>query len=254
VTDSLAIGAPDPGRSVLVLEASTANASVAVFRGRTLQAREMITMGAGTADTLFPAVLRAMRTAAVEPQSLGAVVCGSGPGSFTSLRIAAAIAKGLGLGADCPLYSVPSSALAVASLPDSAPTGTYFAHSDALRGERYLMELRLEDNREVSALGQPSRVAVELLERRSTSANRVAVGSAPSALPSDYQAVPRAELLMRVRHWDAEPLDLASWEPSYGRLAEAQVKWEAAHGRELGDDPGTIEAHAAPTDRRASDL
>jgi tRNA threonylcarbamoyladenosine biosynthesis protein TsaB len=31
----------------------------------------------------------------------------------------------------------------------------------------------------------------------------------------------------------ADPADLASWEPSYGRLAEAQVKWEAAHGRSL---------------------
>jgi hypothetical protein len=26
---------------------------------------------------------------------------------------------------------------------------------------------------------------------------------------------------------------LASWEPDYGRLAEAQVRWEAAHGRPL---------------------
>jgi hypothetical protein len=31
----------------------------------------------------------------------------------------------------------------------------------------------------------------------------------------------------------AEPADLASWEPAYGRLAEAQVKWEATHGRPL---------------------
>jgi tRNA threonylcarbamoyladenosine biosynthesis protein TsaB len=28
-------------------------------------------------------------------------------------------------------------------------------------------------------------------------------------------------------------VDLASWEPDYGRLAEAQVRWEAAHGRKL---------------------
>lgn len=27
--------------------------------------------------------------------------------------------------------------------------------------------------------------------------------------------------------------DLAAWEPAYGRLAEAQVKWEATHGRSL---------------------
>jgi tRNA threonylcarbamoyladenosine biosynthesis protein TsaB len=27
--------------------------------------------------------------------------------------------------------------------------------------------------------------------------------------------------------------DLANWEPSYGRPAEAQVRWEATHGRTL---------------------
>ena len=33
---------------------------------------------------------------------------------------------------------------------------------------------------------------------------------------------------------DATPAaDLAAWEPTYGRLAEAQVKWEATHGRSL---------------------
>ena len=32
----------------------------------------------------------------------------------------------------------------------------------------------------------------------------------------------------------SEPVDLGSWEPAYGRKAEAQVKWEAAHGRPLG--------------------
>ena len=31
----------------------------------------------------------------------------------------------------------------------------------------------------------------------------------------------------------AAAAELAAWEPSYGRLAEAQVKWEAEHGRPL---------------------
>jgi tRNA threonylcarbamoyladenosine biosynthesis protein TsaB len=31
----------------------------------------------------------------------------------------------------------------------------------------------------------------------------------------------------------AGPVNLAAWEPDYGRLAEAQVRWEAAHGRPL---------------------
>jgi tRNA threonylcarbamoyladenosine biosynthesis protein TsaB len=28
-------------------------------------------------------------------------------------------------------------------------------------------------------------------------------------------------------------VDVASWEPDYGRKAEAQVRWEQAHGRAL---------------------
>jgi hypothetical protein len=29
--------------------------------------------------------------------------------------------------------------------------------------------------------------------------------------------------------------ELDDWEPTYGRPAEAQVRWEAAHGRSLSD-------------------
>jgi hypothetical protein len=32
--------------------------------------------------------------------------------------------------------------------------------------------------------------------------------------------------------------DPAGAEPTYGRLAEAQVRWEHAHGRPLPDPPG----------------
>jgi hypothetical protein len=32
------------------------------------------------------------------------------------------------------------------------------------------------------------------------------------------------------------PVDLGRWEPDYGRLAEAQRRWEATHGRALPRD------------------
>jgi len=34
----------------------------------------------------------------------------------------------------------------------------------------------------------------------------------------------------------AKPVEITTWEPEYGRKAEAQVRWETAHGRELGVD------------------
>ena len=49
------------------------------------------------------------------------IVCGAGPGSFTSLRIAGSIAKGIAGGANRPLYAVPSMALMVGGL--TATTG-----------------------------------------------------------------------------------------------------------------------------------
>jgi tRNA threonylcarbamoyladenosine biosynthesis protein TsaB len=37
-----------------------------------------------------------------------------------------------------------------------------------------------------------------------------------------------------IRDWDADgPVAVDSWEPAYGRLAEAQVQWEARHGTPL---------------------
>jgi tRNA threonylcarbamoyladenosine biosynthesis protein TsaB len=36
----------------------------------------------------------------------------------------------------------------------------------------------------------------------------------------------------------ARVASLDAWEPGYGRLAEAQVRWEAAHGRALSDPSG----------------
>ena len=52
--------------------------------------------------------------------------------------------------------------------------------------------------------------------------------TAPKSTASGLAAVRLADLL------DATPAaDLARWEPMYGRLAEAQVKWEATHGRPL---------------------
>ncbi|MGH9885001.1 MAG: hypothetical protein ACREBE_05715, partial [bacterium] len=48
-------------------------------------------------------------------------------------------------------------------------------------------------------------------------------------------AIPHARAVARLESTLAQlgPVDIGTWEPAYGRLAEAQVKWEAAHGRPL---------------------
>ncbi|MGH7700363.1 MAG: hypothetical protein ACREMJ_07590, partial [Gemmatimonadales bacterium] len=61
--------------------------------------------------------------------------------------------------------------------------------------------------------------------------------------PLDATAVRRsgAEALLALREWSGgvEPVtNPATREPAYGRPAEAQVKWEARHGRPLPDPTG----------------
>src|ERR1043166_1736445 len=73
----------------LVIDASTYRGSVAVLRaGSVLSAGERAMRGADS-EALMPAVVLALDAAGVAIGELDRVVCGGGPGSFTSLRIAA---------------------------------------------------------------------------------------------------------------------------------------------------------------------
>lgn len=225
-------------RPVLVVEAATALGSVALIMpdGR---ARSMaVPMGVGAADGLFPAVIELLREQALDVSQLGAIVCGAGPGSFTSLRIAAALAKGLAHGLSCPLYAVPSLAMAATSLPGDAPAGRYLVHADALRGERYVLAVTRHADGAVSWDGATVRRSIDDL--RTASDSLVSIGVSPPLLASAFEVQPDAATVVHAKgSWRDAAVTLASWEPMYGRLAEAQVKWEESHGRPLPDASGS---------------
>lgn len=224
-------------RLTLVIEASTSAGSVAAFRGDRLVAQASASMGASRDDALFPAV-QAVLDAAREgsggintvADSLAEIVCGDGPGSFTSLRIAAAVAKGLAQASGARVYAVPSLLLAAAGY---GHPGRYLVHGDALRGERYALRVVIDETLTVRADGSVERVAVDALERLADGRPSLAV-SGSSTTEAGPALVPNAAHLLHIADWRARgEVDLATWEPAYGRLAEAQVKWEATHARAL---------------------
>jgi tRNA threonylcarbamoyladenosine biosynthesis protein TsaB len=107
----------------LALEASTYIGSVAVIRdGAVVAARETAMRGVHE-ERLMPAVAEALAEAGVAPNAIDRVACGEGPGSFTSLRIAGAIAKGLALSANAPLHPVSSLLLIVGGAEPAVPPG-----------------------------------------------------------------------------------------------------------------------------------
>jgi len=224
---------------VLVIEASTSAGGVALLDGSRLVAEQAVPMGAGQSDGLFPGIQALLGDAGATVSDVQAVVCGAGPGSFTSLRIAASLAKGLAFGGNRPVFAVSSMLLAAAAAPDSL-VGDLVVHADALRSERYVLPVRREPDGRVAAAGPLARVPVDDLLQQTVAAQRVAVLNTPEVLPGAAMVAPQPALVHRVDGpWREQAVDLASWEPQYGRLAEAQVKWEASHGRALPDSAWT---------------
>ncbi len=215
----------------LVLEASTYAGSTAVIDGTRVLAERSVAMRGREHEALMPAVADVLDGAAVGPGAVERVVCGAGPGSFTSLRIAGAIGKGIALAAVCPLVPISSLALVVASREPFTP-GRYLAAIDALRGEHYVALFEVGEAGTIRPLGPEVRVPSSEVLERAAAHDAVAVGPGrEGAAHVDPRAAAAARLFALI---DATPAaDLAAWEPTYGRLAEAQVKWEATHGRSL---------------------
>jgi len=215
----------------LVIEASTYAGSTALLDDGRLVAERLVAMRGREHEALMPAVAELLDEHGLGPLAVERVVCGAGPGSFTSLRIAGAIAKGIALAAVCPLVPISSLALVVASREPFAP-GRYLAAIDALRGEHYVGLFEVATTGTMRALGPEHRVRSSDLLDVAAAQDAIAVG--PEREGTGH-VDPRASAAARLADLlEATPAaDLARWEPIYGRLAEAQVKWEATHGRPL---------------------
>ncbi len=208
----------------LALEASTYSGSVAVIRGGDIVSARDAQMRGRDEERLMPAVGECI---AELPQGIGGlarVVCGAGPGSFTSLRIAASIAKGICHARGLPLFAVSSLALIVASSPAGRAAGRYMATLDAMRGELFAAVFDIGEDGLISAASPVRIVAAP----EAADAARIAGARIIDGLPHATSAARMLDAII-----GAGPVDLATWEPDYGRAAEAQAKWEAAHGRPL---------------------
>jgi tRNA threonylcarbamoyladenosine biosynthesis protein TsaB len=213
----------------LALEASTYTGSVAVIRDGVVVAEREIAMRGADEERLMPAVAEALAETGVAPNAVDRIACGEGPGSFTSLRIAGAIAKGLALTANAPLYPVSSLLLIVAGTKSPLVPGRYVAVLDAMRGDVFARVFSVTDLAVVTE--SPTAVVARTMLAefaRQHAARPVGPAESLAALPN-ARGVAK---LGTVVPWP-DAADLATWEPNYGRLAEAQVKWEAAHGRAL---------------------
>ena len=222
---------PSAEALMLAVDASTYSGSAALSRGGAIVAECTVAMRGEREERLMPAIAAMFADAGEEVSSLDGIVCGAGPGSFTSLRIAASIAKGLAVSLGKPLYSVSSLLLIVTGHVPALPAGRYAIVLDAMRGDVYAATAELADGGEARLVSAteviPAAAAAEYAEKSGAIPIGPSVGSG---------ALPHARGAARiVAAGGASRVDVDLWEPDYGRLAEAQVRWEAAHGRALSE-------------------
>ncbi len=215
----------------LVLEAATYTGSTALLRDGGLVGERSVAMRGREHEALMPAVADLLAESRVSAGELGRVICGAGPGSFTSLRIAGSIAKGIALSRSIPLVPVSSLALLVAS-QHALGAGRYLAAIDALRDEYYVELYDVDEGGVIHLAGATRIVPTAALGELAAEHGARVVGP---PFQDGHVVEPRAGAAVLLTNLiDATPpAELAGWEPAYGRLAEAQVKWEAAHGRPL---------------------
>lgn len=202
------------------------------------------------AAQLFALIDQVLRELEVSLVDVEALAISNGPGSFTGLRVGAAAVKALTLAQ--PTLSVwTASNLLVRAAGAAAPRGAQvLVVTSALRGELYAACYRLDLPNTVETLMAPTLAVPESLHRETPDllvadvpdklVDRLA-GQFAVPLLRGPMSLPSASALLALLEipGGAERVEnVDDWEPTYGRMAEAQVRWEAAHGRPLPDPSG----------------
>ena len=91
----------------LALETSSERGSLAVINGSAIIERWIETPRAQT-SRLLPLTKELLSEASLNLSDLDGIAFGRGPGSFTGLRVATAIAQGIGLSAALPILPISS--------------------------------------------------------------------------------------------------------------------------------------------------
>lgn len=179
----------------------------------------------------MPAIAECLKETGIKGEEIARVVCGAGPGSFTSLRVAGSVAKGLAIGYGVDLFAVSSLLLTLSGARPALPRGEYLSVLDAMRGEFYGARLTVGSDDVATQAGTTSLITAEELVSLGGGKNGLRIIGPGQEL--DYHPHARGVAPLLESIVDGGPVDLALWEPEYGRLAEAQVRWEAEHGRSL---------------------
>lgn len=235
---------------LLAIDTATDSASVALGMVGSEPLEENMAGARRHAAGLLPMIQRLLGRAGASLDEVTGIVLSDGPGSFTGLRVGASVAKALVHARSLPLWVAPSLQARAAGV--AAPGKVVLAVSSALRGEVYAAAYRFLPDRISTELAPSVRRPTDLIG--SGLEPHIIVGEAPVDILAVLEqwggrpvtgppaGSPRASQLLALvgQAGGARLVEVAAaWEPVYGRPAEAQARWESAHGRRLPDSVGS---------------
>ncbi|MFO7587221.1 MAG: tRNA (adenosine(37)-N6)-threonylcarbamoyltransferase complex dimerization subunit type 1 TsaB [Gemmatimonadota bacterium] len=216
----------------LALDTSTPLGSVALGEGGQLLAESILPVRAVHSEAVLPEIDRLLRSCGRSVREVERVVVGAGPGSFTGVRIAAAVAKGLRAATDARLLAFASLAAIAAGTGIAGPV---CAAIDARRGQVYAAGYEIVD-RLRERFPPRSAPLEDVLGALAPAGDWTVAGTLPPPLRArterlgfrlapPHVGVPRASALL----WLAD-LDPAAgavehpelWEPVYVRASSAE--------------------------------
>jgi tRNA threonylcarbamoyladenosine biosynthesis protein TsaB len=208
---------------IVGIEGASTELSVALRRPDGSIVDDAWTGGRRQSAELMPRLLALLGGERAAPANIDGVAVGTGPGSFTGLRVAMAVAKGLAIAIGCPIAGVPSLAAWLEADPGAdaalARAGAREAYV-LVRGEDHP---RVVDRDELEGLRSGRRIAApaELAE-----AFGLGSASAPTGAARAILELAAERLLAGAGD------DLRRLEPIYLRAprgvaneAEGEVKW-----------------------------
>jgi tRNA threonylcarbamoyladenosine biosynthesis protein TsaB len=126
---------------------------------------------------------------------------------------------------------VSSLLLTVSGAKPPLPSGEYLSVLDAMRGEFFAARIVLAPGAAAVQPETPVIISADQLEETHIKERGLRIIGPRQQIDAHPHARGAATQLRGLIA--TGPVNLELWEPDYGRLAEAQVRWEAAHGRPL---------------------
>lgn len=186
--------------NLLAFDTSTDTLFIALQRGTALW-QHQAAGGANSSATLLPSIQQGLQALDLQFADLDAIVFGRGPGSFTGLRTACAIAQGLALGAGKPLLPVDTLLAVAEEAREQHGLADVMAVLDARMSEVYHAGYRWADGlwHATHALGLCAPEALQVPEGLSVVGNAQAAYAERLAPQAAHRvALPTATALLRL--------------------------------------------------------